>query len=167
MAAYRWLLAQGVSPSRIVIAGESSGGNFCLAMLLALRDQGIPLPAAAVALSPLTDLKFTGESHHTKAKVCLSYPGMNTVCGKYYIGDHDPGLPLISPLYGDLHGLPPILIYVGDDETLRDDSIRFADKAKAAGVDVTLKVGKGMVHCYPLLPAFIPESREAMAEICE
>lgn len=136
-------------------------------MLLALRDQGIPLPAAAVALSPLTDLKFTGESHHTKAKVCLSYPGMNTVCGKYYIGDHDPGLPLISPLYGDLHGLPPILIYVGDDETLRDDSIRFADKAKAAGVDVTLKVGKGMVHCYPLLPAFIPESREAMAEICE
>jgi monoterpene epsilon-lactone hydrolase len=166
VAAYRWLLAEGVSPSQIVIAGESAGGGLCLALLLALRDQGFPLPAAAVALSPLTDFKFTGESHRTKAKVCLSFPGMNTVCGKYYVGDNDPGLPWISPLYGDLHGLPPLLIYTGDDETLRDDSTRFAQKAKAAGVEVTLKIETGMVHCYPLLPSFIPEARQALAEIC-
>jgi acetyl esterase/lipase len=149
------------------VAGESAGGGLCLSTLLALRDQGIPLPAAAVAISPLTDFTFTGESHRTKAKVCLSPPGMNAVCSKYYIGDHDPCLPYISPLYGDLHGLPPLCIYVGDDETLLDDSTRFAEKAKAAGVEVTLKVGQGMVHCYPLLPAFIPESTRAMAEICE
>lgn len=166
VSAYRRLLAEGVLPSRIVIAGESAGGTLCLALLLALRDQEIPLPAAAVALSPLTDFKFTGESHRTRARVCLSPPGMNMVCGKYYVGDNDPCLPWISPLYGDLHGLPPLLIYTGDDETLRDDSTRFAEKAKAAGVKITMKIERGMIHCYPLLPPFIPEARQAMAEIC-
>ena len=167
LAAYRCLLAEGVSPSKIVVAGESAGGGLTLALLLVLRDQGIPLPAAAVAISPLTDFKFTGESHRSRARVCVSPPGMNAVCGKYYVGEHDPGLPYISPLYGDLHGLPPLLIYVGDDETLRDDSIRFAEKAKAAGAEVALRVEKGMVHCYPLLPDFIPESKQAMTRICD
>lgn len=166
VAAYRWLLAQGVSPAHIMIVGESAGGGLCLATLLALRDQGIPLPAAAVALSPWTDLKLTGESHRTKAQVCLSPKGMSTVCSKYYVGDNDPCLPWISPLYGDLHGLPPILIYVGEYETLLDDSTRFAEKAKAAGVDVTLRVGEGMVHCFPLLAPLFPEATQAMDEIC-
>lgn len=88
------------------------------------------------------------------------------VFSKYYVRDNDPCLPWISPLYGDLHGLPPMRIYVGEDEELLDDSIRFAEKAKAAGVDVTLQVGEGMVHCYPFLPAFIPEARQAMDDIC-
>jgi monoterpene epsilon-lactone hydrolase len=167
LAAYSWLLAQGVSASRIVMAGESAGGGLCLSTLLALRDQGLPLPAAGVALSPLTDFTFSGESHRTKARVCLSPPGMNTVCGKYYVGEHDPCLAYISPLFGELGELPPLFICVGDDETLRDDSTRFAAKAQAAGVEVTLIVGKGMVHCYPLLPAFIPEAGEAMNEMCE
>lgn len=166
VAAYRWLLAQGVSPAHIMIVGESAGGGLCLATLLALRDQGIPLPAAAVALSPWTDLKLTGESHRTKAQVCLSPKGMSTVCSKYYVGDNDPCLPWISPLYGDLYGLPPILIYVGEYETLLDDSTRFAEKAKAAGVDVTLRVGEGMVHCFPLLAPLFPEATQAMDEIC-
>ena len=167
LAAYLGLLAEGLSASRIVIAGESAGAGLTLALLLVLRDRGLPLPAAAVALSALADFKFTGESHRLKAKVCVSPPGMNAVCGKYYVGEHDPSLPYISPLYGDLHGLPSLLIYVGDDETLRDDSIRVAEKARAAGVEVTLKVGEGMVHCYPLLPDFIPESKEAMGRICD
>ena len=167
LAAYLGLLAEGVPSHKIIIAGESAGAGLTLALLLVLRDRGLPLPAAAVALSPLTDFKFTGESHRLKAKVCVSPPGMNAVCGKYYVGEHDPGLPYISPLYGDLHGLPSLLIYVGDDETLRDDSIRFAEKAKAAGVEATLNVGEGMVHCYPLLPDFIPESKEAMGRICD
>lgn len=166
VVAYRWLLAKGVLPSNIMIVGESAGGGLCLATLLALRDQEIPLPAAAVAISPWTDLKLTGESYRTKAKVCLSPEGMNTVCSKYYVGNNDPCLPWISPLYGDLHGLPPLLIQVGGDETLLDDSTRFAEKAKAAGVDVTLKIGEGMMHCYPLLPSFIPEARQAMDEMC-
>ncbi|VBB07702.1 alpha/beta hydrolase fold-3 [Lucifera butyrica] len=166
VTAYRWLLAEGILPSNIMIVGESAGGGLCLATLLALRDQGIPLPEAAVALSPWTDLNQTGESHRTNADVCLSPKRMAHVCSKYYAGDNDPCLPWISPLYGDLYGLPPILIQVGGDETLLDDSTRFAAKAKAAGVNVTLNVGEGMWHCFALMPSFIPECRQAMDEIC-
>jgi monoterpene epsilon-lactone hydrolase len=167
MRAYRWLLAQGISPPNIVIVGESAGGGLCLATLLALRDKGIPLPAAAVALSPWTDLKCTGESYTTKAKVCLSPQGTWTAFSKHYVKDNDPYLPWISPLYGDLHGLPPMLIYVGEDEIFRDDSIHFAEKAKEAGVDVTLRVGEGMFHCYPVCAPLFPEATQAMDEICD
>lgn len=166
MTAYKWLLNQGVSPLHIIIAGESAGGGLCLSTLLGLKEHNIPLPSAAVAVSPWTDLKLTGESRRTKAKVCLAPTGMAEVCAKYYAGDNDPSLPLISPLYGDLHGLPPLLIQVGGDETMLDDSTRFAEKAKRAGVDVTLTVVEGMMHCFPLLPPFIPEARKAMEEMC-
>jgi monoterpene epsilon-lactone hydrolase len=166
LAAYRWLLAQGYLPEQIMIVGESAGGGLCLATLLALRDQGDPLPAAAVALSPWTDLTLSGESHRTKARVCMSPPGMAEVCCKYYAGNYDRTLPWISPLYGDLHGLPPILIYAGEYETLLDDSTRFAEKAKAAGVDITLRVGEKMIHCYPLLAPLFPEATQALEEIC-
>ena len=91
---------------------------------------------------------------------------MAEVCTKYYIGDHDPRDPWISPLYGDLHGLPPLLIYAGEYETLLDDSTRFAAEAEAAGVDVTLRVGEGMIHCYPLLAPLSPEATQALEEIC-
>ncbi len=166
MKAYRWLLAEGYMPENIIIMGESAGGGLCLALLLAIQEQNLLLPAAAVALSPWTDLKCTGDSYQTKARLCLSPMGSWTVFSRYYVGDNDPGNPGISPLYGDLHGLPPLLIITGDDEVLRDDSIRFAEKAQQAGVDTTLRVGEGMVHCYPLLAPFFPEATEAMAEIC-
>ncbi len=164
--AYQWLLAQGVLPSNIAFAGDSAGGGLCLATLLALRDKGIPLPAAAVALSPWTDLRCTGASYRSNAGKCLSPDGTWTAFSKHYAGDHDPGLPWISPLYGDLHGLPPILIYAGGDEILLDDSVRFAENAKAAGVDVTLRVGKGLFHCYPVCAPLFPEATQAMNEIC-
>lgn len=163
---YRWLLAQDIASSNIVFLGDSAGGGLCLATLLALRDQGIPLPAAAVAYSPVTDYKCTGESYRTKAKVCLSPEGMAPALAKHYAGDKDPDLPYISPLYGELQGLPPLLIYAGEDETLLDDSTRFSEKAKAAGVDVTLRVGKGMFHCYPAMAPLFPEATLAMDEIC-
>lgn len=166
VAVYRWLLAQDISPADIMIVGESAGGGLCLATLLALRDQGISLPAAAVSISPWTDLKCTGKSYRTKNEVSLAPLNSWTVFSKYYVGDNDPCLPWISPLYGDLHGLPPILINAGTDDELIDDSIRFAEKARAAGVEITLRVGDRMVHCYPFLPPFIPEVREAMEEIC-
>jgi monoterpene epsilon-lactone hydrolase len=166
LTSYRWLLERGTSPSRIVIVGESAGGGLCLATLLALKEEGIPLPAAGVAISPWTDLKLTGESHRMRSKVSIDPLGMSMVCSKYYAGENDPGDPWISPLYGDLHGLPPLLIYVGDDEMMRDDSTRFADKATHAGVDVTLRVGEGMVHCYPLFAPLFPEATQAMDEIC-
>jgi acetyl esterase/lipase len=166
LTAYRWLLEQGVAPQNIVIMGESAGGGLCLATLLALRDQGLPLPAGAVALSPWTDLKLTGESYRTRRDVCISPPGMSRVCSQYYVGEHDPTEPWISPLYGDLHGLPPLYINVGDYETMRDDSTRFAAKAQAAGVDVTLVVGAKMIHCYPLMAGMFPEADRALQEVC-
>ncbi len=167
LEAYRWLLDQGAAPDHVVFAGDSAGGGLVLALLLALKDKGLHLPAAAVALSPWTDLKLTGESHRTNAQVCLSPPGMSAVCSKYYAGDNDPCLPYISPLYGEPQGLPPILIYVGGNETLLDDSRRFAAKAQAAGVDVTLRIGRGLFHCYPACAPLFPEATQAMREICD
>lgn len=166
LTVYRWLLNQGFKSSNIVFVGDSGGGGLCLATLLALRDQGEPLPAATVAYSPITDFTCSGESHHTKLKVCLSPEGMAFALAKHYAGDKDPRLPYISPLFGDLRGLPPLLIYAGEDETLCDDSTRFAAKAKDAGVDVNLRVGEGMFHCYPATAPLFPEAIEAMNEIC-
>ena len=167
VAAYRWLLDQGIEPARIAFAGDSAGGGLALATLLALRDQGLPLPAAAAVLSPWTDLMCTGDSLQTNQDVdTLTWQESWTVFSEYYAGDHDPGRPWISPLYGDLHGLPPVLIHVGGDELLRDDSTRFAEKARAAGVDVTCRIGPGMFHCYPACAPLFPEATEALAEIC-
>lgn len=166
LSAYGWLLDQGIKPSSIVFIGDSAGGGLCLATLLALRDKGMLLPAAAVAYSPVTDFKCTGESHRTKLKVCLSPEGMAPALAKHYAGDNDLALPYISPLYGDLHGLPPLLLFAGEDETLCDDAIRFAEKAKSAGVDVTLRIGEGMFHCYPATAPLIPEATQALKEIC-
>ncbi len=159
VAAYRWLLAQGVASSDIVFAGDSAGGGLCLALLLALRDQDIPLPAAAVAISPWTDLKCTGESYRSNARKCLAPEGCWTAFSRHYVGDHDAGLPWISPLCGDLRGLPPLLIYVGGDEILRDDSVRFAAKAKDSGVDVVLEGGERPVPLLSPILAFVSRSK--------
>jgi epsilon-lactone hydrolase len=169
LTAYRWMLGQIRPSTRILIAGESAGGGLCLAALLALRDlaargeTGLRYPVAGISISPVTDQKLTGKPN--RVRFSIEPVGMAEMCSKYYVGANDPCLPWISPLYGDLRGLPPLLITVGTDEGGLDDSLRFAEKAKAAGLDVTLLVGKGQVHCYPLLPDFIPESRQAMAEI--
>lgn len=164
LTAYRWLLGQGVTPENIIIAGESAGAGLCLASLIAIRDVALPLPAAAVALSPWTDLKCTGNSYRTNARRDISTLGSWEVWGSYYIGSNDGSHPWISPLYGDLHGLPPTLIQVGDHEILLDDSIRFAEKAKAAGVDINLHVWGGMVHCFPLFAPMFPEATQAWDE---
>ena len=169
LTAYRWLLTQIKPATRIIIAGESAGGGLCLATLLALRDQkawaepNLPLPIAAISISPVTDLALTGKPNHVKGSI--EPERMTEMCSKYYVGDHDPRDPYISPLFGDLCGLPPLLMFVGTAEGGLDDSLRFAEKAKAAGVDVRLIVGEGQVHCYPLLPDFIPEPKQAMDEI--
>ncbi len=166
VAAYRYMLAEGVAPERIVFIGDSAGGGLVLATLLAARDQGLPPPAGAVALSPWTDVKNTGASWETNAKVDpLTWRESQAVFAKYYAGDQDAGNPLMSPLYGDLHGLPPLLIYVGRDEMMLDDSTRFAAKAQAAGVAVTLHIGEGMFHCYPACAPLFPEATQAMEEI--
>ncbi|MFO1349916.1 MAG: alpha/beta hydrolase [Gammaproteobacteria bacterium] len=164
LVAYGWLLSQGLRPSRIAFVGDSAGGGLCLATLLAIRDQGILLPAAAAALSPWTDLNCSGSSY--KREDPLVPEGSWKVFGKYYAGENSPSHPLISPLYGDLTGLPPLLIYAGEDESMLDDATQFADKARNAGVSTRLQVGEGMVHCYPALSPLFPEAREAMKDIC-
>ncbi len=164
---YRRLLRQGYASKNIVIAGESAGGGLALALLLALKDKQIPLPAAAVAISPWTDLSCSGESYKTKNKVSLAPLNSWTVFSKHYVGESDPNNPLISPLFGDLKGLPPILINSGEADELFDDGRAFYLKAKDAGVDISFTAGEGMVHCYPLLAPMFREANQAMNEIVD
>lgn len=166
VAAYNYLLDQGIKPANIIFMGDSGGGNLVFTTMLALKEKDIPLPAAAVALSPWTDLTNSGESYTTNAKVdSLTWKKAQTIFATYYAGENDPTNPLISPLFGDLSGLPPLLIYVGGNELMRDDSTRFAEKAQAAGVDVTLRIGEGLFHCYPACAPIFPEATQALEEI--
>lgn len=166
VAAYRWLLAQGISPGNIAVAGDSAGGGLAIATLLALRDAGEPLPAAGIGISPWVDMEGTGESMTTRAAVdpVVQKEGLLGMA-KLYLGDADPKNPLAAPLHADLAGLPPLLLQVGDAETLLDDSTRLAEKASAAGVDVTLKVWDEMPHVWHLFAPILPEGRQAIDEI--
>jgi len=167
VTAYRWLLEQGTAPVQIIIAGDSAGGGLTLAVLLALRDDGQPLPAGAVCISPWTDLALAGDSMQEKADVELVLDRDSlAMFAALYAGDEPLTNPLISPLYADLTGLPPLLIQVGSDEILLDDSLRFAQKAEAASVEVKLTVWEGMFHVFHMFP-FFSETAEAMAQIAE
>ncbi len=123
-----------------------------------------PFPGAAVVMSPWTDLACSGASYAMKDP--LAPEGSCEIFSRYYAGSHDLREPLISPLYGDLTGLPPLLIYVGEREAMLDDARSFAAKAERAGVDATLRAEKGMVHCFPVLAPMFPEATRAMNEIC-
>lgn len=165
LAAYEYLLDEGFEPADIAFAGDSAGGGLCLTTMLALKDKGIPLPAAVAVLSPWTDLAITGESYRKNENTCVSPKGSAQGCSVLYAGENDPTDPWISPLYGDLTGLPPLHITAGSEEILLDDAIRFAEKAKQAGVEVTLIVGEGMCHCYPAFSGVFKEATETMKEI--
>ena len=168
VAAYRGLLAEGHSPQRLVLAGDSAGGGLSLAVLVVLRAAGTPLPAAAALFSPWTDLAATGESIRTNARRCAMFCGAAVApTARLYLGDADPRNPLASPLYADLAGLPPLLIHVGANETLRDDSTRLAEKARSAGVPVEWKVWPVVPHVWQLAPHKIPEGRQSLRESAE
>ena len=149
LTAYRWLIAGGTHARQTVISGDSSGGGLALAALVALRDAGDPLPGAAVVISPWTDLDLGGESLRSRAAVdvMLTPDGAREAADWYFAGQ-DARHPYASPLYADLRGLPPVLIQAGDAEILRDDSVRFAAAAQAAGVDVTLEIWAEMPHVW-------------------
>jgi acetyl esterase/lipase len=162
MAAYRWLLAQGHEPGRIVVAGDSAGGNLTLALLLRLRDEGLPLPAGAVALSPVTDLTYSGESVQRNDGVddMFSADSMDGLV-PVYLADRDLRThPHVSPVFGDFAGLPPLLVIVGSTELLLDDSVRVAQRWPQA----TLLVWDGMPHVFVGFD-FLPEAREAVQRI--
>ena len=163
---YKWLLTSaGYKPSNILIAGESAGGGLCLATLLALKEQDIAMPEAAVAISPWTDLTCSSDSYKTKNKFSLAPLDSWLVFSKHYAGNNPQDMPFISPLFGNLSGLPPILINSGDADELYEDGEKFYLKAKETGVDISFTKGDGMVHCYPLLAPMFPEATEAMNEI--
>ena len=164
-AAYRWLLNQGFSPSKIIIAGDSAGGGLSIATLVDLRVSGDPFPAGAVCISPWTDLALTGDLIQNKAQTdFICTPAMLRNSAKLYCGTNNAKLPLISPLYADLSGLPPLLIHVGTEETLLDDLIRLAEVAQNAGMEVDLHVWPKMFHVF-ILASYLPEAKAAMGMI--
>lgn len=165
--AYRWLLDQGIEPSSIALAGDSSGGGLAMATLVALRDAGNPLPAAAALLSPWVDLEARGESFESRRHVdpmvrrrLILRQAQTYLAGRASVRD-----PLAAPIHADLAGLPPLLIQVGDRETLLDDSRSLAERARAVGVDVTLEVWDGMIHVFQLFAGELEEGRRAIEGI--
>ena len=166
VATYRWLLDQGVSAGGIAIAGDSAGGGLTVATLLALRDAGLPLPVAGVCISPWVDLTCSGASYATKADADpIVKRAVVDEMARAYLGARDRRTPLASPLFADLRGLPPLLIQVGSEEVLLDDSVQLAERARAAGVDTTLEVWDQMIHVWQWFLPMLDEAEEAVAAI--
>jgi epsilon-lactone hydrolase len=165
-AVYHGLLAAGVEPARIVVAGESAGGNLVLALVHALRAAAAPLPGALVCLSPWADLAGTGATliAHAESDSMVPVEAM-PVAVRMYAGNHDLRTPTISPLYGDFHGFPPLCVHVSSSEVLYDDARRVVSAAQAAGVDAQLRVWNGLPHAFPAFVDLLPEARMAVAEI--
>jgi monoterpene epsilon-lactone hydrolase len=165
-ADYRWLLGEGCRPEQVVIAGDSSAGGLTVATMLKLRDDAVHLPAGGVPISPWVDLACTGETLETNATVDLTATkaSLLRMAGQYLQGA-DPRTPLASPLYADLSGLPPLLVVVGGDEALLDDSVRLARSAGMAGVDTMLYIGAKMQHIFPIYCGVMPEADAAVAMI--
>jgi epsilon-lactone hydrolase len=166
VAAYSALLEDGFTPDRIVLLGDSAGGGLTLATMCALRDAGTPLPAAAVLLSPWTDMTFSGESLRTRADVDpWLTPELLDPMRQRFAGSVDPRDPRISPLFADLHGLPPMLVHVGDQEILLSDSTRLVERAKEANVAVELEVWPEVWHVFQLFAPVLPDANEALSKI--
>jgi monoterpene epsilon-lactone hydrolase len=165
LSAWDWLLAQDIDPKHAVAAGDSAGGGLTMALLLALKEQNKLAPAAAVVFSPWTDLTGSGESVVTRAEADpMIGPDALGPMANHYHGTNAADHPSISPLFGDLSGLPPVLIQVGDAEILLDDSTRLHEAASKAGVDSTLHVFAEAFHVFQAMPT-VPEAADALAEM--
>ncbi len=163
-AAYRYLLDEvGVDPSRLVVAGDSAGGGLVLSLMLAARDAGWPLPAAIVAFCPWADLAATGASLDENSDRCSMFAG-DTIrrATAFYVGQADPYSPLVSPVYGDFRGLPPLLVHASTDEVLRDDAVRVAQRAREAGVAVELQLWRRVPHVWQFFAAVLPEAEQSL-----
>lgn len=163
---YRWLLSHDYQSKDIIILGDSAGGGLCVAAVIALRNQKEALPAAVICMSPWADLTMQGKSHVTKLK-SETMLNMETLreWALSYTNEQNLGNPLVSPVFADFHDFPPLLIQASNDEVLLDDAIALAEKAKADGVDVTLKIWDGLWHVWQVLGDSIPESKMAFEEV--
>ena len=168
VSAYRWLLSEGYDPARIAVAGDSAGGGLTVAMMVQARYLGLPMPGAAVCISPWVDMEGLGESMETRAAADPMVGKENLlVLAKTYLGGSNPRAPLAAPLYADLRGLPPMLIQVGDAEVLLDDSTRLAGIAREAGVEVEMDVWDDMIHVWHLFAPILPEGKQAISQAGE
>ncbi len=161
--AYHALRSMTADPGRIVLAGDSAGGGLVASLLLALKKEGAAMPAAAALFSPFVDMSLSGATMQTNAQSCaMFYPQIFQPVVDGYLQGADVHDPLASPLFGELDGLPPLLIHVGADETLLDDARRFAQRAQAAGTDVVLQVWPVVPHVWQLLHKVIPEGQQSL-----
>lgn len=163
VGSYRWLLKQGYKPEHMAIGGDSAGGGLTLASLVSLRDAGDPLPAAALCISPWTDLTGKADSLRTRRHLdpMIDPDSLYKLVG-YYLGKTDPTHPLASPLFAELAGLPPLLIQVGEREVLYDDAVELAKKASAAGLEVTLEEAANMFHVWHAYAPMLDEAQQAV-----
>ncbi len=165
VAAYRALLDLGYSGKQIVLGGDSAGGGLTLATMLALKQQGLPLPAGGLCISPWADLEMTGDTHESKS---VEDPMVRKVdlhnWTDMYLKGADPKNPLASPIHGDFSGLPPLLIQVGTAETLLDDARMVAERAKRAGVTVQLREWQDMIHVWHHFAAVVGDAKKAIEE---
>jgi acetyl esterase/lipase len=167
-AAYEGLLAQGVDPSQIALAGESAGGGLAVTTLLALREAGTPLPAGAYLMSPYVDLTLAGETLDSRqARDAVLNPAGLRARVPDYVGGADAADPLISPILGDLRGLPPLLIQVGSNEILLSDALRLAARAALDDVQVTLDVTPGVPHVFQGFAGLLDEAGAALDKAAE
>lgn len=158
-----WTAFRASGPASL--AGESAGGNLALALMLAARDRGIPLPSAACLFSPVTDLAAVDGSRISNGRRDAMFTARSIPeVAPLYVGDGDRRVPLASPVYGDPSGLPPLLFHVGDREVLRDDSIRMVERAKAAGVAASLRVFPVVAHAWQFADRFLPEATASLDE---
>ncbi len=166
IAAYRWLLSEGVEPGNIVVGGESAGGALVVSLMVALRYLGEPLPAAGICISPWADLEQSGGTMSTNAEVD---PAVNRerlqAFADNYLGGKDPRAPLASPIYADMAGLPPLLIMAGSVEVLVDDAKRLAAKGTQDGVDATLEIWDDMPHNWQMYAHILPEAQQTIDRI--
>lgn len=162
VAAYRYLISEGYHPHRILPAGISAGGTLVLSLLLSIRDEGRPLPLAAVCMSPVVDLLFSGESVSMNSERDWITPARLQAVQKTYLAGHDPHDPLASPAHATMKGLPRLYIQMGTHELLLSDIGKFVDRARWAGVPVQAEIWEGMFHSWQIFAGQVPEGREAI-----
>ena len=166
VTAYRYVLSTGVEPARVAIGGDSAGGGLTVCAMIALRESGDPLPGAGICISPWSDLTGTADSIAEKADVDpMITPELLDLLSRAYLADADPRTPTASPIFGDLSGLPPLLLQVGGAECLLDDARHLAERAKANGVDVELEEWEDMIHVWHTFADLLPEGRQAIDRI--
>jgi len=168
ITAYRWLLDHSISPEQIAFAGESAGAGLALATMLRAREEGLPLPSCAALASPWVDLALSGESHvENRDKDVLLRGEQLKSWAAMYAGDNDRKDPLVSPLYADLHGFPPLWICVDRHELLYSEAVLLADRIRQSGVEFHLEVVEGLMHVWPFFYSALPEGRQTIRQIAD